>query len=59
MERSRFEYGQLDFVAPTKAEQLDLLADGDGQKFVERFVSLFDVMAQFVPVLDRRLHQTK
>jgi len=36
---------------------LDLLVDGDGQKFVERFESLFDVMAQFVPVLDKLLQQ--
>jgi len=49
--------GQLYFAAPTKTELLDLLADGDGQKFVERFESLFDVMAQFVPVLDKLLQQ--
>jgi hypothetical protein len=45
----------LRLAAPTKAELLELLADGDGQKFVERFVSLFDLMARFVPTLDKLL----
>ncbi len=43
----------LRLAGPTKAELLELLADGDGQKFVERFVSLFDLMARFVPTLDK------
>ena len=43
----------LRLAVPTKAELLELLADGDGQKFVERSVSLFDLMARFVPTLDK------
>jgi hypothetical protein len=39
--------------APTKRQLLDALSDGDGQKFVELFVSQFDMMARFVPVLDK------
>lgn len=38
---------------PSKAELLQALSDGDGQSFVEIFVSLFDMMARFVPVLDK------
>jgi hypothetical protein len=41
------------FTAPSKSELLRLFCDGDGEGFVEMFVSLFDVMARFVPVLDK------
>jgi hypothetical protein len=37
---------------PSKAELLQALSDGDDQAFVEIFVSQFDMMARFVPVLD-------
>lgn len=43
----------LSFDAPSNRELLNLLLDGDGQRFVERLVSQFDLMARFVPVLDR------
>src|SRR5262249_5932354 len=39
--------------APSKRELLDLLSDGDGRGLVELFVSQFDLMARFVPVLDK------
>jgi hypothetical protein len=39
--------------APSKHELLGALSKGDGQGFVELFVSYFDSMARFVPVLDR------
>jgi hypothetical protein len=39
--------------APSKRELLCALADGDGQGFVELFVSQFELMARFVPVLDK------
>jgi hypothetical protein len=45
--------GLLYFPSPSKHELLGLLADGDGEKFVERFVTLFDLMARFVPALDK------
>jgi len=43
----------LYFASPSKHELLGLLADGDGEKFVERFVTLFDLMARLVPALDK------
>jgi hypothetical protein len=43
--------------APSKVELRDALSDGDGQKFVELFVSQFDLMARFVPVLDKVFHE--
>ena len=39
--------------APLKGELLGALCDGDGQAFVAIFVSQFDMMARFVPVLDK------
>jgi hypothetical protein len=39
--------------APSKDALLGALADGDGQRFVELFVSQFDMMARFVAVLDK------
>jgi hypothetical protein len=39
--------------APSKRQLLDALSDGDGQKFVNLFVSHFDLAARFVPVLDK------
>jgi hypothetical protein len=39
--------------APSKRELLDALSDADGQGFVALFVSQFDLMARFVPVLDK------
>jgi len=39
--------------APSKRELLSALSNGDGQRFVELFVSQFDMMARFVPVLDK------
>ena len=39
--------------APSKRELLDALSDGDAQKFVVLFVSQIDLMALFVPVLDK------
>lgn len=47
------EESLLRFPAPSKAELLDLLHLGDGQGFVQRFVELFDIMARFIPVVDR------
>lgn len=38
---------------PSKTEILGALVDGDGQRFVELFVAQFDMMARFVPVLDK------
>jgi hypothetical protein len=42
----------LNLPAPSKRQLLDALSDGDGQKFVNLFVSHFDMAARFVPVLD-------
>jgi hypothetical protein len=39
--------------APSKGELLGSLSVNDGQGFVELFVSQFDMMARFVPVLDK------
>lgn len=39
--------------APQKRELLGALSDGNGQGFVALFVSQFDLMARFVPVLDK------
>jgi hypothetical protein len=39
--------------APSKRQLLDALSNGDGQPFVELFVSQFDMMARFVPVLNK------
>jgi hypothetical protein len=39
--------------APSKRQLRDALSDGDGQGFVKLFVSQFDMMARFVPVLDK------
>lgn len=38
---------------PSKKELLELLADGDGEKFVARFVKLVDMLARFVPAMDK------
>ena len=43
----------LYFSAPSKSELLHALCEGDGEAFVALFVSQFDVMARFVPVLDK------
>jgi hypothetical protein len=43
----------LNLPAPSKRQLLDALSDGDGQKFVNLFVSHFDMAARFVPVLDK------
>jgi hypothetical protein len=43
------------FAAPSKKEVLDALTDGDGQRFVELFVSQFDFMARFIPAVDQVL----
>jgi len=40
---------------PTKRELLDMLCDGDGQRFVACLVAQFDILARFVPVLDKLL----
>jgi hypothetical protein len=39
--------------APSKHEMIRALSDGDGQGFVKLFVSQFDLLARFVPVLDK------
>lgn len=39
--------------APSKRQLLDSLSAGDGQGFVALFVSQFDLMARFVPVLEK------
>ncbi len=39
--------------APSKGELLGALSGGDDQRFVQLFVSQFDMMARFVPVLDK------
>ncbi|HEV3143298.1 MAG TPA: hypothetical protein VGZ47_05365, partial [Gemmataceae bacterium] len=39
--------------APSRGKILNALSDDDGQAFVELFVSQFDMMARFVPVLDK------
>ena len=38
---------------PSKRQLLGALSEGDGEKFVELFVFQFDLMARFVPVLDK------
>lgn len=38
---------------PSKRQLLDSLAHGDGQGFVALLVSQFDLMARFLPVLDK------
>ncbi len=43
----------LNFAAPTKKEILGMIAAGEGEKFVDTIVDQFDLMARFVPVLDR------
>jgi hypothetical protein len=43
------------FDAPSKKEILNALIDGDGQRFVELFVSQFDFMARFIPAVDQVL----
>jgi hypothetical protein len=43
----------LYFTAPSKSELLRSLCDRDGQGFVDLFVSQFDLMARFVPVLEK------
>lgn len=43
--------------APSKRQLLESLSDGDGQGFVALFVSQFDLMARFVPVLDKVFHE--
>jgi hypothetical protein len=40
-------------AGPSKVELLGALSDGDGQRFVELIASQFDLMARFVPVLDK------
>ncbi len=49
------DYGNvlLWLPAPSKGELLHALGEGDGQGFVSLFVSQFDMMARFVPVLDK------
>jgi hypothetical protein len=44
--------------SPSKAELLNLIADGDGQGFVKRFVAQFELMAKFVPALDKLFRGT-
>jgi hypothetical protein len=39
--------------APPKRDLLTALLDGDGQRFVAIFVSQFDLMARFIPILDQ------
>jgi hypothetical protein len=39
--------------APSKRELQSALSEGDGEGFVELFVSQFEMMARFVPVLDK------
>jgi len=39
--------------APAKGELLNALTDGDGERFIALFVTQFDMMARFVPVLDK------
>lgn len=38
---------------PTKRQLLNALSNGDGEEFVKLFVSQFEMMARFVPVLDK------
>ena len=47
----------LRFAAPSKSELMAMLADGDGQQFVARFVAQFDLMAKLIPVLDKIFQQ--
>jgi len=47
------DYNLLYLPAPSKRELLGSLSDGDGQGFVKLFVSQFDLMVRFVPVLDK------
>jgi hypothetical protein len=39
--------------SPSKGALLRALAEGDGKGFVDLFISQFDLMARFVPVLDK------
>lgn len=56
-ELKRTESGDYDVLlylpAPSKSEFLHSLREGDGQGFVALCVSQFDMMARFVPVLDK------
>lgn len=38
---------------PSKRQLLDALLDGDGEAYVKQFVAQLDMMARFVPVLDK------
>lgn len=42
----------LAWAAPSKRELLDMISDGDGQRFVGCLAAQFDILARFVPVLD-------
>jgi hypothetical protein len=44
--------------APSKRQLLDALVDGDGQGFVKVFVGQFEMMARFVPGLDKVLRDS-
>lgn len=46
----------LFLAAPSKHDLLTAFCESDGQAFVGVFVSQFDLMARFVPVLDRIFH---
>jgi hypothetical protein len=58
-ELKRIEWGESDdesllyLPAPSKRELLGALADADGQGFVALLITRFDMMARFVPVLDK------
>lgn len=43
----------LSLPGPSKQELLDAICDGDGEEFVALFVAHFDMMARFVPTLDK------
>lgn len=43
---------QLYYSLPDKRELLNMLLDGDGQRFVDCLVEHFQVFAKFIPVLD-------
>lgn len=43
---------QIWYYLPDKADLLNMLLDGDGQRFVDCLMEHFEVFAKFIPVLD-------
>jgi hypothetical protein len=52
-EKGDTNYFLLYLPAPSKDDLLRSLSDGDGEKFVQHFVNTFDLMARFIPLMDK------